>query len=115
MLSYSTSPAFEVVDGKAPTQSLLGTCFRQVEYAGVIEGAANPEGAGEFIEFLLSPEVQADIPGEMYMYPAVRSTELPAEWVQFAPLSDNPFTVPATEIAEQRDSWIRTWTDTAIG
>ena len=115
VLSYSTSPAFEVVDGKAPTQSLLGTCFRQVEYAGVIEGAANPEGAGEFIEFLLSPEVQADIPGEMYMYPAVRSTELPAEWVQFAPLSDNPFTVPATEIAEQRDSWIRTWTSTVVG
>ena len=78
-------------------------------------GAANPEGAGEFIEFLLSPEVQADIPGEMYMYPAVRSTELPAEWVQFAPLSDNPFTVPATEIAGQRDSWIRTWTSTVVG
>ena len=115
VLSYSTSPAFEVVDGKAPTQSLLGTCFRQVEYAGVIEGAANPEGAGKFIEFLLSPEVQADIPGEMYMYPAVRSTELPAEWVQFAPLSDNPFTVPASEIAANRDSWIRTWTDTVIG
>lgn len=115
VLSYSTSPAFEVVDGKAPTQSLLGTCFRQVEYAGVIEGAANPDGAQQFIEFLLSPEVQANIPGEMYMYPAVRNTELPAEWVEFAPLSDNPFTVPASEIAANRDSWIRTWTDTVIG
>lgn len=115
VLSYSTSPAFEVVDGVAPTEGLLNTCFRQVEYAGVIEGAANPDGAQQFIEFLLSPEVQANIPGEMYMYPAVRSTELPAEWVQFAPLSDNPFTVPASEIAANRDSWIRTWTDTVIG
>ena len=115
VLSYSTSPAFEVVGGLAPTQSLLETCFRQVEYAGVIEGAANPEGARAFIEFLLSPEVQADIPGQMYMYPAVRATELPAEWVQFAPLSDNPHTVPATEIAANRDAWIRTWTSTVIG
>ena len=115
VLSYSTSPAFEVVDGVAPTEGLLNTCFRQVEYAGVIEGAANPDGAQQFIEFLLSPEVQANIPGEMYMYPAVRSTELPAEWVEFAPLSDNPFTVPASEIAANRDSWIRTWTDTVIG
>ena len=115
VLSYSTSPAFEVVDGKAPTQSLLGTCFRQVEYAGVIEGAANPEGAQKFIEFLLSPEVQADIPGQMYMYPAVRATELPEGWVKFAPLSDNPHTVPAAEIAANRDSWIRTWTSTVIG
>ena len=115
VLSYSTSPAFEVVDGVAPTAGLLNTCFRQVEYAGVIEGAANPDGAQQFIEFLLSPEVQANIPGEMYMYPAVRSTELPAEWVEFAPLSDNPFTVPASEIAANRDSWIRTWTDTVIG
>ena len=116
VLSYSTSPAFEVVDGAAPpTASLLQTCFRQVEYAGVIEGAANPEGAQEFIEFLLSPEVQADIPGQMYMYPAVTSTDLPAEWVQYAPLSDAPFTVPATEIAEKRDGWIRTWTSTVVG
>ncbi|MDO5533333.1 MAG: thiamine ABC transporter substrate-binding protein [Propionibacteriaceae bacterium] len=115
VLSYATSPAFEVVDGEAPTQALLGTCFRQVEYAGVIEGAANPDGAQQFIEFLLSPEVQADIPGEMYMYPAVRSTELPEEWVTFAPLSEDPFTVPADEIAANRDAWIRTWTSTVIG
>ena len=115
VLSYATSPSFEVADGKAPTQALLGTCFRQVEYAGVIAGAKNPEGAQEFIEFLLSPEVQADIPGTMYMYPAVRATKLPEEWVTFAPLSDSPHTVPAAEIAANRDSWIRTWTSTVIG
>ena len=116
VLSYATSPAFEVVDGAAPpTAALLQTCFRQVEYAGVIEGAANPEGAQAFIDFLLSPEVQADIPGQMYMYPAVTSTELPAEWVKYAPLSDAPFTVPATEIAEKRDGWIRTWASAVLG
>ncbi|MFP5415897.1 MAG: thiamine ABC transporter substrate binding subunit [Actinomycetes bacterium] len=114
-VSYSTSPAFEVVDGAAPTTALLQTCFRQVEYAGVIEGAANPEGARAFIEFLLSPEVQADIPGQMYMYPAVRSTPLPEEWVAFAPLSETPYEVPAADIAAHREAWIREWTSTVIG
>ncbi|WP_454228760.1 thiamine ABC transporter substrate-binding protein [Propioniciclava flava] len=84
-LSYSTSPASEVVNGAAPTQALLQTCFRQVEYAGVIAGAKNPEGAKKFIDFMLSQQVQADIPGQMYMYPALRSATLPADWVSFAP------------------------------
>ncbi|MFZ2426725.1 MAG: thiamine ABC transporter substrate-binding protein [Propioniciclava sp.] len=114
-LSYSTSPASEVVDGASGTQALLGTCFRQVEYAGVIAGAKNPEGAQKFIDFMLSADVQADIPGQMYMYPAVRSTQLPAEWVQFAPLSDAPHTVPAATISADRDRWIRDWTATVVG
>ncbi len=113
-LSYSTSPAFEVVDGVAPTQALLGTCFRQIEYAGVLAGAKNPEGAQKFIDFMLSPEVQADIPGEMYMYP-VTDVELPEEWVRFAPLSDAPIAVSASDISEARDRWIRDWTTTVIG
>ena len=115
VLSYSTSPAFEVVDGAAPTEGLLQTCFRQVEYAGVIAGAKNPDGAKAFIDFMLSPQVQADIPGEMYMYPAVRSTQLPAEWTKFAPLSDAPIEVPAATIAQNRDRWVRDWTATVVG
>ena len=64
---------------------------------------------------MLSADVQADIPGQMYMYPAVRSTQLPAEWVQFAPLSDAPHTVPAATISADRDRWIRDWTATVVG
>lgn len=115
VLSYSTSPAFEVVDGVSPTEGLLQTCFRQIEYAGVIAGAKNPAGAQKFIDFLLSPEVQANIPDEMYMYPAVRATELPEEWKKFAPLSDAPIEVPAATIAQNRDRWVRDWTAAVIG
>ncbi|MFV0452523.1 MAG: thiamine ABC transporter substrate binding subunit, partial [Propioniciclava sp.] len=106
VLSYATSPAYEAVDGEASTQALLGTCFRQVEYAGIINGAANPEGAQAFIEFLLSNEVQADLPTQMYMYPVSPEVDLPAEWVSFAPLADDPIDVPAATIGENRDRWI---------
>lgn len=115
VLSYSTSPAAEIKDGVASTQALLQTCFRQVEYAGVLTGAKNPKGAKAFIDFLLSAGVQADIPNKMYMYPAVRSTQLPADWAKFAPLSQTPFEVPTAQIAAGRDRWIRDWTAKVVG
>lgn len=115
VLSYATSPAYEAVDGAAPTQALLETCFRQVEYAGVIAGARNPEGAQAFIDFMLSDDVQSDIPGGMYMYPVSPDAELPAEWVAYAPLSDNPIEVSAATISEGRDRWITDWTSAVIG
>lgn len=116
VLSYSTSPAFTLTeDGTASTTAaLLDTCFRQVEYAGVLSGAKNPEGAKRLIDWLLSDAVQEDIPGSMYMYP-VNPVELPAEWEQFAPLSPSPFAVAPAEIDAHRDEWIQTWTDTVLG
>lgn len=116
-LSYASSPPYEVPEGadEAPTRAMLDTCFRQVEYAGVLAGAANPEGARQVIDWLLSPEVQADIPTSMYVYPVDSSVELPAEWVQHAPLADDPFEVDPDAITENRDEWIRAWNDTVIG
>ena len=110
VLSYSTSPAFTVQDGESTTEALLDTCFRQVEYAGIIAGAQNEVGARAFIDFLLSPEVQAAIPENMYMYPVVPETPLPEEWQRFAPLSENPIEVSQEEIGANRDQWIKDWT-----
>jgi len=116
VLSYSTSPAFTVSeDGtSSSTGALLDTCFRQVEYAGVLAGADNPEGAQQLVDFLVSEAFQADVPGQMYMYPADDSVALPAEWEQFAPLADEPFEVSPQDIDAHRDEWIRAWTATVV-
>ncbi|MGO1487802.1 MAG: thiamine ABC transporter substrate-binding protein [Arachnia sp.] len=116
VLSYVTSPAYTVAaDGEeTTTTALLGTCFRQVEYAGVIQGAQNAEGAEQFIDFLLSSEVQSSIPENMYMYP-VTKVDLPPEWVKFAPLSDHSLTLDPDETSENRDEWIKAWTAEVIG
>ncbi len=66
------------------TAALLDTCFRQVEYAGVLSGAANPEGAEAVVDWLLSPEVQAALPTSMYVFPVDGATELPADWSTYA-------------------------------
>ena len=46
VLSYDSSPAFTVPEGSdtSTTSALLDTCFRQVEYAGVLRGAKNVAG-----------------------------------------------------------------------
>ncbi|WP_243060003.1 thiamine ABC transporter substrate binding subunit [Nocardioides sp. SR21] len=112
VLSYDSSPAFTIADdGTSTTSALLDTCFRQVEYAGVLEGAANPAGAEALVDFLLSPDVQAALPESMYVFPVDASVELPAEWAEFAEQPTEPITVDPEAIAEGRDDWLRDWSD----
>ena len=110
VVSYATSPAYEPA-----TEALVGTCFRQVEYAGVLAGAQNEVGARKFIDFLLSAPVQAEIPGQMYMNPVDPTVELPLEWQRNAAVVADPITVPATELGAKREEWIKAWTATVIG
>lgn len=117
VVSYSSSPPYEVPDGAetAPTTALLDTCFRQVEYAGVLAGAKNPDGAKKVVDWLLSPAVQAAIPESMYVYPVDSSVELPESWVTYAPMATQTFVVDPPEIAKNRDAWIKAWTDLVVG
>lgn len=115
VLSYSTSPAFTVSDGESTTSALLKTCFRQTEYAGVIRGAKNPEGAKAFVDFMQSDEFQSAIPEQMYMYPINDAVSLPSDWKKFAPLSPDPIEVSPTTLADKRDTWIKEWTQVVQG
>lgn len=116
-LSYATSPAFTVTEdgSESTTSALLETCFRQVEYAGVLAGSDNPEGARALVDFLLTQDVQAALPESMYMYPADPSVELPQDWQRFAPQADAPFEVAPAEVSEHRDEWIERWTAAVVG
>jgi thiamine transport system substrate-binding protein len=110
VVSYSSSPAYEPA-----TEALVRTCFRQVEYAGVLAGAQNEVGARKFVDFMLSAAVQAQIPDQMYMYPVDDTVALPADWQQRAPLAAEPIQVPADQLAANRDAWIKAWTAAVIG
>ena len=116
VLSYASSPASEVgEDGKPRTANLPKTCLRQVEFAGVIAGAQNEVGARKFIDWLLSPAVQAEIPANMWMYPIDPAAPLPESWAAFGTSVDDPWYVPAEQIAADRETWIRDWTTAVIG
>lgn len=117
VVSYASSPAFEVQEGdtEAPTVALLDTCFRQVEYAGVLNGAKNPEGAQQLVDFMLSQDFQAALPESMYVYPVDDSVALPPNWEKFAPAAEDPLTIDSEIIAAGRDLWISQWTDLMEG
>ena len=116
VVSYSSSPAATLTaDGSASTTaSLLATATRQVEYAGVLAGAANPEGAKAFLTWMLSADVQSSIPESMYMYPVSPDAVLSEEIKKFGAASDKPVTVAADDIAANREAWLETWTE-AVG
>ncbi len=116
-LSSATSPAFTVSEdgSESTTSALLETCFRQVEYAGVLAGSDNPEGARALVDFLLTHDVQAALPESMYMYPADSAVELPGDWQKFAPQAEAPFEVDPAQVSEHRDEWIARWTETVVG
>ena len=110
VVSYASSPPAESVDGAAPpTRALLDTCFRQVEYAGVVAGTAQPDAARALVDYLLGPQVQADVPGQMYVYPVQEGTPLPADWEAYAPVPAEPLSLDPQVIADGREDWTRTW------
>jgi thiamine transport system substrate-binding protein len=120
VVSYSSSPPAELVYAADPkpdrpgTSALLDGCFRQVEYAGVLRGAANPAGGQRLLEWLLSAEVQADVPLSMFVFPARAGVPLPEVFSTWAPRPERPLTVPADEIAANREDWVREWTDLVL-
>lgn len=102
VLSYSSSPA----ESEGATGVAFDTCVRQVEYAGVIAGADNPEGAQAFIDFMLEPQTQELIPEAMYMYPIDESVALPEAWSSYAQLAPNPI-----EPKIDREAVLKEWQD----
>jgi thiamine transport system substrate-binding protein len=119
VVSYASSPPAEVIfrDPKpteAPTGVVEASCFRQVELAGVLRGAKNEDGARQLIDFMLSERFQADIPLQMFVFPARRGTPLPPEFEEFAVVPNDPLELPPEEIEENRERWVDEWTDIVI-
>jgi thiamine transport system substrate-binding protein len=119
VVSYASSPPAEVIfAGKplaqAPTGVVESSCFRQVELAGVLRGARNEEGAKRLIDFMLSPELQADLPTSMFVFPVREGVELPPEFARFAVVPERPLELPPEEIGANRERWIREWTDVVL-
>ncbi|MDR5653052.1 thiamine ABC transporter substrate binding subunit [Ruixingdingia sedimenti] len=73
VLSYTTSPAYHLIaegdDSKAAAPFAEGH-YVQVEVAGLLANAPQPELARRFMQFVLSDAFQAAIPETNWMYPA---------------------------------------------
>ncbi|WLW51902.1 thiamine ABC transporter substrate binding subunit [Streptomyces sp. YU58] len=119
VVSYASSPPAEVIyaDPKpttAPTGVAEGTCFRQVEYAGLLSNAGNSKGGKAFLDFLLGKEFQDDMPLNMFVYPVREAAQVPQEFVKFGPQAKDPETMDPARIAEHRDDWVKSWTSLVL-
>ena len=122
VVSYATSPAAEVYFSEGtltepPTGAITapGTCFRQIEFAGILKGTKNQELAQAFIEFLLSAPFQSDIPFQMWVFPISHEIKLPdSPFTHYAEIADSPVSVPYTSIEKNRERWIQEWTEVVL-
>ncbi len=120
VVSYASSPPAEIVYAADPKPSTPGTsvmtdgCFRQVEYAGILAGTKQLAAARAVIDWLLSPQVQADVPLSMFVLPAREGVALPKVFTDFAAVPPAPLALPPADIAENRDAWVDEWTDLVL-
>lgn len=120
VLSYASSPAAEVLFSDdpeadaAPTANLrcAGCSVRQIETVGVLRGAADPAAARAFVDFMLSPRFQADVPLQMFVYPVRSDVPLPTVFERFAevPSDEELAPLPDDLSAERVERWLDQWT-----
>jgi thiamine transport system substrate-binding protein len=119
VVSYASSPPAEVYfadpqPDQAPTGVIAASCFRQIEFAGILAGTDNRAGAEALIDFLLSVEFQEDIPLNMFVFPARTDAQLPDVFLEHAEPVEDPIEMDPAEIDANREAWIDEWTQIVI-
>jgi thiamine transport system substrate-binding protein len=121
VVSYASSPVAEVYFAepavqKAPTGVVVadGSCFRQIEFVGILKGTQNRALAEQWIDFMLGTRFQEDIPLKMFVFPANAQATLPDVFVQYAIIPQQPVTLDPTAIEASRETWIEAWTKVVL-
>jgi thiamine transport system substrate-binding protein len=121
VVSYGSSPPFEVIYADppiqdAPTAAIVSddTCFRQIEFAGILKGSKNPDLAKKWVDFMLSTRFQEDMPLQMYVFPVNPKAKLNETFQKYLALPQKPATVSPADIAAHREEWIQAWTDVVL-
>lgn len=116
-VSYCHSPGVEAFYSENWTKStsltLERSTFHQVEYAGVINGGTETEAANAFISYLLSDDVNRNMPENNLM----QSVLINATWPEtsgFAHHTDTPTLnaqISNERIADEMEAWISEWSE----
>lgn len=112
VLSYSTSPAYHVIEDDTEQYEALAFSeghYLQIEVAGLTKkGAENPL-AKQFLDFMQGPGFQDVIPQTNWMFPAGEISDPlhPAFEALIKPSKTMLFT--PQEVAENRKAWVDEW------
>lgn len=119
VVSYASSPPAEVLGKKpapdeAPTGVAAGTCFRQIEFGGLLKGAKNEKGGKALLDFLVSRKFQEDVPLQMFVNPAREDAKVPQLFTKYGTTIDKPTTLPPETITKNREQWIKQWSSLVL-
>lgn len=114
VVSYSSSPAAEVLFSNpptdvAPTGVAPLTCFGQIEYAGVLRGTQHKAEAQQLIDYLTDLTFQGDLPLTQFVYPVNTKATVPDSFTRYISRPENPLTVDYGVIAKNRAAWLDEW------
>ena len=116
--TYSSSAPLTVrslnasrIQGQSRTEqtSRIDSCFRSIEFAGILAGTDHPEAAALLVDFLLSPTFQEDIPLNMFVFPVNDDAELPDVFAEHAIAAESPIVMDPAVIDANRERWIEEW------
>ena len=106
----------QVAMAEAPTAAVVsaGSCFRQIEFAGILKGAENRDLAEKWIDFMLDATFQEDIPLNMFMFPANTDAALPDVFAKHAVIPQRPAEVDYAAIEANREAWVEAWAEVVL-
>lgn len=121
VVSYGSSPAAEVIFADPPIEepptaavTADNTCFRQIEFVGILSGTPNRDLAELWVDFMLSPTYQEDMPMQMFVFPVREDAELDDAFQQYMEIPENPVQLDVETISENREEWLQAWTETVL-
>ena len=121
VVSYGSSPPFEVIYAETPieeppTAAVVSddSCFRQVEFVGILSGTSNRGLAEKWVDFMLSPTFQEDMPLQMFVFPINDKTSLDETFVKYLAVPNKPADIKPEQIAAKREEWIQAWTEIVL-
>jgi thiamine transport system substrate-binding protein len=119
VVSYASSPPAEVYFADPqPDESPIGviaeSCFRQIEFAGILRGTEHERAAQRVIDWMLSLDFQEDIPLSMFVFPVRPDATLPEVFTEHTTVPEQPFEMDPQRITDNREPWIEDWTRTVL-
>ena len=119
VVSYGSSPPAEMIfanprPATAPTAVAALTCFRQVEFAGILRGTKHEREAQLLINYLTDIKFQEDLPLTLFVYPANNKAKLPEDFVKYSLRPESPLQLDPDLISSNLLFWLDEFTNIVL-
>lgn len=119
VISYGSSPPAEMIfanprPATAPTAVAALTCFRQVEFAGILRGTKHEREAQLLIDYLTDIKFQEDLPLTLFVYPVNNKAKLPEDFVKYSLRPESPLQLDPELISRNLLIWLDEFTNIVL-